>query len=149
VRSDGVGGCDAGRTSRGLISLYKDAMQIFRVASLVLDAVTSSFKPTPGSGSREIRINGAICVALGFAILLAAIPLMMVTPARWSAPVLMLPSLSVYVLFLVGGYRLVLGAHAEKMSSAARIAFGIIFIASMFGALIGGAMILQSLGVVR
>ena len=112
---------------------------------MVLEGVTYSFSPKRGASSRDIRVNGALCVGAGFVVLLTAVGVMLVVPPRWSAHVLLVPSLIVYATWLIGGYRLVFGASADSVGSWVRIIFGIVFIVAMFGLLIGGVLLIDGL----
>lgn len=42
-------------------------------AKLSLNAVSETFAPSPGSTKREVRINGAICILVGFLFLAVGI----------------------------------------------------------------------------
>src|SRR5262245_43538271 len=118
-------------------------MQIFHAASRVLDAITTSLSPAPGATSREVRVNGSICVGLGFLMLAVAGGIIFLLPPEWSVKVALLPILFLYALWLIGGYRLTFGAspnsNAGPLDSIMRIGFGLVFILAMAGLFVGVA----------
>lgn len=122
-------------------------MQIIQISSRVLDAVSNSFSPPAGATSRQVRINGAICVGFGFLMLVVSFLVILLLPSRLSAKVLLVPSLLVYVLWIVGGWRLVFGVSANSeggaLASLQRIFFGIAFVITMGGLFVGLAWVAE------
>jgi hypothetical protein len=116
-------------------------MQILQIGSRALDAISDSLSPAPGATSRQIRINGAICVGLGFLMMIIGGGILFFLPPQWSAKVAVLPILLVYGLWLIGGYRLAFGGNPKSkaglLDSIIRVTFGIVFIIAMAGLLIG------------
>lgn len=96
-----------------------------RTAALALRAASESFSPPPSATSRSIRINGGICLLLGFASMLACGALMLLLKAGPS--VLLLPSLLAYAFFAVGGYRLIRGKE-PRAAQAGEVSLSRIFL---------------------
>jgi hypothetical protein len=122
-------------------------MNIVQLATTVLDGVRDSFSLKAGVTKREIRMNGAICVAVGFALFFVAGGLLFAMPS--DPRVAMLPVLGAYALWIVGGYRLVFAASEDSTNSLVRVLFGVVFIAAIVGLPIACSIALESLGVFK
>jgi hypothetical protein len=112
---------------------------------MVLRAVTETFVLPPNTTSRQVRINGAICIAL--ALIWAAFFVVVLslygpdTPMEFMA----LPSWFMYASLMIGGYRLVfglgVGVEVGEAVPLARIVFGAAWIVILVGSLVGATML--------
>jgi hypothetical protein len=119
----------------------------------VLAAVQHTFSPPRNASSREVRVNGALCLLAAFLVLVAAGLLMVVMsalmPARSQAvmAVLIAPAMLFYALSIFGGYRLLVGKTPEPAYpgevSFKRVAYGISSVLMMFALVLGLAAILD------
>ena len=119
-----------------------------KAGTFALDAVSESFSPRTGSTSKEVRINGAICVGVGILCFACFIPIALFVGADKTAKLFLLPSLLGYAFSLVGGYRLVFGATPKadphEVMSYKRILFGVAWVLLLFGLPIGLAFLFKS-----
>jgi hypothetical protein len=112
---------------------------LFSVANRSLDAVALSFAPAASASASAIRINGAICIAIGMlcmALFGAIVLAFQATPGM-----LIMPSLLAYACFTVGGYRVIRGkepaaAHPGELSWS-RILMGCVSVVFCCSLLIG------------
>jgi len=126
---------------------------IVRPAERILEAVRTSFAPRKDATSREIRLNGLICLcaALGamavVGLLIWISSLVLPSNARVSPEVVLVPALAFYVLTRFGGYRLLVGKSPEPAGpgevSPKRILFGIASVLMVFALVLGIAVIAQ------
>src|SRR5262252_2870231 len=114
---------------------------IAEAGNRALDAVTESFSPRPGASPRDVRVNGAICVGIGFlcmASLLGGIYVLgglLKNPDSHAMMFLLLPAFLGYAFLIVGGYRLVFGVSVKATAdevSLFRILFGVLWILFLF-----------------
>jgi hypothetical protein len=126
---------------------------LLRYSEIVLEGVRETMSPPRSATSREIRVNGALCVlaavlVLGFScILLFSAQAASSFKVRQFPIVLLIPSLLFYVLTIVGGYRVLVGKSPEPAYpgevSLKRVAYGIastlLVCALIFGLLAIGA----------
>ena len=119
--------------------------QLINVAGMALTAVSETFAPKQGATSRQVRINGALCIVVAFVCFGATFGLMLIFGKVVPPAVLAVPVLFMYASLIVGGYRLFFGVSAKAddgpLRSLARIAFGIAWIVVLFGSLIGASMV--------
>jgi hypothetical protein len=119
--------------------------QLLNVARAALAAVSETFAPKPDATSRQVRINGALCIVVAFVCLGATFGLLLMFGEIVPPAVLAVPALFVYASLIVGGYRLFFGVSAKAddgpLMSFARIAFGIAWIVLLFGSLIGASIL--------
>lgn len=118
-----------------------------KAGAFALDAVSESFSPRAGSTSKEVRINGAVCVGVGISCFACFIPMALFLNADQTAKLFLLPSLLGYAFTLVGGYRLVFGATPKadpyEVLSYKRILFGVAWVLLLLGLPIGLAYLLS------
>jgi len=121
--------------------------QLLNVARTVLTAVSETFAPKPDATSRQVRINGALCILVAFACFGITLGLMLAFGRIVPPAVLEVPALFIYATLTVGGYRLFFGVSAKADDSAlrslGRIAFGIVWIALLFGSLVGASILFR------
>lgn len=117
----------------------------------VLTGVQHSFSPPKDATSRQVRVNGALCLLAAIGVLLIAGLLMIVAssllPGRTQVAmsVLLVPSLIFYALAIFGGFRLLVGKSPEPAYpgevSFKRVAYGILSILMVFALVLGIAAI--------
>jgi len=119
--------------------------QIVDAGRFALSAVSETFAPSPNATSRQVRINGAICIGLGVSSFLVFFCIMWVFGPNIPMALGLVPSLFMYASLIVGGYRLVFGASAKaepgEGASLSRILFGIGWMVLLFGSLIAVTVI--------
>jgi hypothetical protein len=90
-----------------------------------------------GASSKEIRINGAKSIGVGFVNFALCIPIMLLLEANVAAKVMFFPAMLGYGFVLTGGYRLVFGKGSEPdpfdVFSFTRVLFGVAWILCVFG----------------
>lgn len=118
---------------------------LFRAASFSLRAVSETFAPQVGATSRQVRVNGAICIAAAFLTIVLAFGLILLLGSATAPAILALPAMFMYASLVVGGYRLVFGASPKSedgpLRSLARVAFGVAWIVLIMGSLIGAQIL--------
>jgi hypothetical protein len=117
----------------------------------ILAAVQHSFSPPRTATSREVRVNGALCLLAAFLVLIATglvfYAMLAFLPSRTQGimAVVLAPALVFYALSLFGGYRLLVGKSPEPAypgeMSFKRIAYGIASVLMMCTLVLGLAAI--------
>jgi hypothetical protein len=124
--------------------------KFLRYGSYSLRVVSETFAPPKGSTSRQVRINGIMCIGVAFGLLaltgLIVLLISRITHAAFEPAILVLPAMFSEASLIVGGYRLVFGMSAKAddslLMSLARVAFGVTWIVLIFGSVImAGALL--------
>jgi hypothetical protein len=112
--------------------------KFLKIASFSLSAVSETFAPSPDATARDVRINGAICILVGFLCLAGGIFLSLeIGSPRLALGALIAPALFMYASLIVGGYRLVFGANSnqstDEILSLKRVLFGTLWVVIIIG----------------
>jgi hypothetical protein len=121
--------------------------RLFSVADTAIDAVGATFAPPADATSRQIRVNGALCIAAALGCLVAFGAL------AWgwhrlfpeygppSPKLVIVPAIAFYVLTMFGTYRLIVGKSPQPRYpgeiSLKRVMFAIASILMVFATLVG------------
>ncbi|HLQ26820.1 MAG TPA: hypothetical protein VK138_13205 [Acidiferrobacterales bacterium] len=107
------------------------------LAGRILDGVSDSFSPSPVATSKEVRINGAIAVGMGFLCFAVAGAVLFLARSEWGLRLAFVPAVAAYAFWIVGGYRLVFGVSAKadpyEVASLHRILFGVGWVVLLIG----------------
>ena len=110
---------------------------IVKVGERALNAVQGSFTPKPNATSKEVRINGAICIGIGFLCIAGYGAAVLIAGPKIFSEIFLLPIMLAYACLVVGGYRLVFGVSAKanpyEVLAWRRVLFGIGWILFLFG----------------
>jgi hypothetical protein len=117
--------------------------RLYLLSGRILDGVSESFTSPPNATAREVRVNGALTVGMGFLCLALSGLLMFLSGSSEVAMKLVFaPAMAAYAFLIVGGYRLVFGANAKadpyEVVSIHRILFGVAWVVVLLGGLIFG-----------
>jgi len=112
--------------------------RFLKIARFSLTAVSETFAPPHNATARDVRINGAVCILVGFLCLGTSFILALaIGSSRLTLGTLLAPALFMYASLIVGGYRLVFGvsskASPDEILSLKRVVFGIAWMLFILG----------------
>lgn len=123
--------------------------RFYLLSGRILEGVSESFTSSPNATTREVRINGALTVGMGFLCLaLSGLLMFLSGGSEFAMKLIFAPVMAAYAFLIVGGYRMVFGANAKadpyEVVSIHRILFGVAWVVVLMGGLLFGIIWLGS-----